>query len=223
MSHTFYDDAVLAAPKPGMAVYAAGGKRLVDLVLVVAMLPIVLPILALAWALTAREGGGGFYSQPRIGRDGRVFRCWKIRTMVSDADAELARLMAADPGIATEWRTTQKLRNDPRVTRAGQLLRRTSIDELPQLWNVVMGEMSLIGPRPFTPNQKAMYDKSPDSAAYYTLRPGISGLWQVDRRNSGGFDERAPYDALYARSLSLGHDLRIIGRTLGAVCCATGN
>lgn len=202
--------------------YRLWGKRVLDFFAALALLPIAVPIIAVVWFLTTRDGGHGFYAQHRVGRDGKLFRCWKIRTMVRDADDVLARLIAEDPEIAREWHQTQKLHDDPRITRLGRLLRKTSIDELPQLWNVLKGDMSLIGPRPFTPDQKPLYDRLPASAAYYSLRPGISGLWQVDCRNDGAFDERAGYDDAYADGLSLWQDLLIVGRTIQVVCCATG-
>ena len=202
--------------------YRLWGKRVCDVVITLAMLPIALPIIARAWALTVRDGGPGLYCHDRVGRHGQVFRCWKIRTMVRDADAILDRMIGTDPKLAAEWARAQKLDRDPRVTPLGLLLRATSIDELPQLWNVLVGEMSLIGPRPFTPAQQPSYDKLPAASDYYTLRPGISGLWQVARRNSGGFDERARYDRAYADQLSPGQDLLILAQTVRAVLSATG-
>ena len=202
--------------------YRLWGKRVLDVVMTLAMLPIALPIILLAWGVTVCDGGSGFYSQKRVGRHGRLFRCWKIRTMVRDADAVLDRLVAEDATLAEEWRRAQKLDRDPRITRLGRLLRMTSIDELPQLWNVLTGDMSLIGPRPFTPAQKPLYDRMPAADAYYTLRPGISGLWQVARRNAGTFDERARYDRAYADRLSFGDDMRILSQTVRAVLSATG-
>ena len=202
--------------------YRAKGKRLLDIALVLLALPVAVPVLAIAWALMRVEGGAGFYGQPRIGRDGRVFLCWKIRTMCADADARLARLIASDPAVAAEWNIAQKLRHDPRITRLGRLLRRSSIDELPQLWNILTGEMSLIGPRPFTPDQKALYDRMPNASAYYGLRPGLTGLWQVEGRGRSTFAERVRYDDRYGATLSLSGDLRIILRTFGAVLRATG-
>jgi len=224
MSTTLYDDLSVApvCGVPEIRGYGLWGKRAFDLFIVLAMVPIALPIIGLAWLLTVLDGGSGFFIQKRVGRDGQIFRCWKVRTMVRDADDLLAKLISEDGAIAGEWQRSQKLDCDPRVTPLGHILRKTSIDELPQLWNVLTGEMSLIGPRPFTPDQKPLYDRLPTADAYYSLRPGISGLWQVDCRNHAGFEERARYDHAYAAGLSFWQDLRIIGRTIGAVCCATG-
>ena len=207
---------------PPRGVYATFGKRVLDLTIIALLLPFILPVLAIVWFITALDGGQAIYSQTRVGKGGKIFRCWKIRTMVPKAEAVLQRLIANDPAIAAEWARNQKLAHDPRITRWGRILRKTSIDELPQLFNVVTGDMSLIGPRPFTPEQKDMYDECPNSAAYYHLRPGISGLWQVDCRSSGTFGGRAGYDMKYARSLGLMADLRIVFRTISVVLRATG-
>ena len=142
--------------------------------------------------------------------------------MVPDADAALAQVLALDRGKAQEWARHQKLTDDPRVTRLGRFLRRTSLDEVPQLWNVMRGQMSLVGPRPFTPEQAGLYGSGLGGEAYYALRPGITGLWQVTRRNRGSFAERAEYDRRYAAGLSLGSDLSILSRTFGVVFRATG-
>ncbi len=219
-----FEDLAIAPVRPAVAPdrYAAWGKRALDIVVVLAMLPIALPIVLLSGGLMSAAGGGGFFRQMRVGKDGRAFGCWKVRTMVRDADAVLLRLIASDPAVAAEWRHTQKLERDPRITRLGHLLRKTSLDELPQLWNVLVGDMSLIGPRPFTLAQQSLYDGLPAASAYYSLRPGISGLWQVECRNDAGFDARARYDHDYAQTLSLRGDLRIIGRTIRAVLGATG-
>ncbi|MFV2038367.1 MAG: sugar transferase, partial [Paracoccaceae bacterium] len=172
MSYILIDPvAGVATPEQGaMRHYQRWGKRLFDLVIVMLILPIVLPVVLAAWLVTALGGGRGFYAQARIGRAGRVFRCWKIRTMRPDATRILHMMMAQDASIASEWQAHQKLRFDPRITRTGRFLRRTSVDELPQLWNVLTGEMSLIGPRPFTPDQRALYDTTRTNGAYYRLR-----------------------------------------------------
>ncbi len=201
--------------------YLTFGKRATDIAVVVLTAPIVLPLLALILLLTWAEGGKPLYVQRRIGRGGREFRCWKVRTMVQNADQVLADLIARDSAVAQEWAENQKLVNDPRITRFGRFLRRSSLDELPQLWNVLNGTMSLIGPRPFTPDQTALYGGGRETA-YYRLRPGISGLWQVSRRNAGTFSERIAYDEEYGRQPSLTGDLAIIWRTFAVVLKATG-
>lgn len=202
--------------------YSNIGKRLLDIALVVIALPVVVPVLALILAITALDGGKPLYVQRRIGRGGREFSCWKVRTMVHDADRVLDDLMRRDPDMAREWRERQKLSCDPRITAFGRLLRRTSLDELPQLWNVLNGTMSLVGPRPFTPDQKHIYAGGRDSAAYYGMRPGLSGLWQISRRNAGSFAERVRYDEEYGRHLTLAFDLWILFSTVSVVLSATG-
>jgi lipopolysaccharide/colanic/teichoic acid biosynthesis glycosyltransferase len=172
-------------------------------------------VAALAVAL---DGGAPFYRQDRIGRGGRLFRLVKIRTMVPGAEALLARHLAACPAARAEWDRTQKLARDPRVTRIGRLLRASSLDELPQLWNVLRGDMSLVGPRPMLPEQRALYP----GRAYYALRPGLTGPWQVSARNRSGFADRAGFDQAYHAGLSLAGDLRLIAATVRVVLRRTG-
>ncbi len=215
----FHDDVVIST-QPGF--YGTHGKRLLDILLVLLMAPVVLPVLGVMLAMTALCGGQPLYSQLRIGREGKTFRCWKVRTMVPDADKALLDLLRNNPTLAQEWRQNQKLVNDPRITRVGAVLRKTSLDELPQFWNVLMGEMSLVGPRPFLPEQRAQYDSRRCGASYYLMRPGITGLWQVGRRNRGSFSERALFDDDYSGQISLLTDLSILFRTVGVVLRATG-
>lgn len=198
--------------------YRNGAKRLFDVLAVLAALPVVLPVVLLLALLVARDGGQPLYSQPRVGRGGRLYRIWKLRTMVVDADARLEAHLAADPAARAEWTATQKLKCDPRITRFGRLLRKSSLDELPQLWNVLTGDMSLVGPRPMMPSQQALYT----GEAYYRLRPGITGPWQVSERNASTFADRAWFDAGYDRDLSLVTDLRLLAATVRVVLRATG-
>lgn len=201
------------------SLYAMGVKRAMDLLLVIAAAPFVLLTVAILALVIARDGGSPFYSQMRIGKDGRPYRMWKLRTMVLDADARLDAHLATHPDAREEWNRTQKLRDDPRITRFGRALRKTSLDELPQLWNVLVGDMSLVGPRPMMPSQQPLYPGS----AYYRLRPGITGMWQVSSRNNSGFAERAVFDQEYERRLSLLTDLRLILATLSVVLQGTGH
>ena len=198
--------------------YRNGGKRLIDLGLCILGAPFVVPLIALMAILVARDGGKPFYSQLRIGRGGRTYRIWKMRSMVKNADDILEAPLAADPQAKAEWDRTQKLKSDPRITRFGHILRRSSLDELPQLWNVVRGEMSLVGPRPMMTSQKALYP----GHDYYDLRPGITGSWQVSDRNASTFAERAVFDTAYNKDLSLGEDARILKDTVSVVLKATG-
>lgn len=198
--------------------YRRYGKRVLDLTLVIAFAPIVVVVVALLAMIVALDGSNPFYSQTRVGREGRLFRIWKLRTMVVDADQRLAQHLASDPQAALEWQATQKLRSDPRVTRAGQFLRRSSLDELPQLFNVLTGDMSLVGPRPMMPEQRSLYP----GREYYRLAPGVTGLWQVSERNGTTFEARAGYDAAYERQISLALDVQTLSRTVGVVLKRTG-
>lgn len=204
------------APHP---VYAAAGKRALDIALVLLSLPLTLPIILLCAFALWLEGGNPFYWQARLGQGGRTFRLLKLRTMVQNADVLLARYLAEDPAMREEWNRDQKLRNDPRITRVGAFLRATSLDELPQLWNVLIGEMSLVGPRPMMPEQLSLYG---DASCYVAVKPGITGLWQVSTRNEKGFSYRAQVDAAYCQTLSVSNDLMLMVRTVGVMVRRTG-
>ncbi|WP_371039451.1 sugar transferase [Rhodosalinus sp. FB01] len=198
--------------------YRAWGKRVLDVILTLALAPVALPLIAVSALLAMLDGGAPFYRQSRVGRRGRVFSIVKIRTMVPGADRVLDAHLDANPAARREWDRDQKLHDDPRVTRIGALLRKTSLDELPQLWNVLTGDMSLVGPRPIMDDQRDLYP----GLAYYDLRPGITGPWQVSERNACSFAERAEFDDTYHRTLSLGTDLGILVRTAGVVLRCTG-
>lgn len=193
-------------------------KRLIDLALVLAALPIVAPAVMVLALLVARDGSNPFYAQYRVGRGGKVFKMWKLRSMVPNAQSLLEDYLAENPAARREWDETQKLQNDPRITPFGHALRKTSLDELPQLWNVLMGEMSLVGPRPMLPEQQELYP----GVAYFTLRPGMTGSWQVSKRNSSSFASRAEFDTSYADNLNFKTDLGILYSTVGVVVRATG-
>jgi lipopolysaccharide/colanic/teichoic acid biosynthesis glycosyltransferase len=193
-------------------------KRSLDLIAVLLAAPLWVPLVALLALLTRRDGGPAFYAQYRVGLNGRVFLLWKLRSMVPDADACLERFLAADSRAREEWDATQKLRADPRVTPVGRFLRKYSLDELPQLWNVLVGDMSLVGPRPMFPAQQALYP----GTAYYQLRPGLTGFWQISERNNVSFAERARYDNRYAECISLRTDLSVLVGTVGVVVRGTG-
>ena len=201
-----------------LRLYRNVGKRTLDVAAVIVLAPLVAPLVVLLSFLIALDGGAPLFRQKRLGRDGRVFTILKLRTMVPDAERALRDLIRRDPGAAAEWKERQKLRQDPRVTRLGAFLRRTSLDELPQLWNVLRGDMSLVGPRPMMPDQRSLYP----GHAYYTLRPGITGLWQVSERNDNTFASRAGYDEVYAAELSLKLDVATLARTVVVVMRGTG-
>ena len=172
-------------------------------------------------ALAVRcEGGPALFGQWRIGACGRAFRCWKFRSMAPDAEAVLARMLAEDPATRAEWARDFKLKNDPRVTRLGRFLRRSSLDELPQLVNVLRGEMSLVGPRPIVAAEIERYGAAFE--AYRACKPGITGLWQVSGRNDLDYAARVALDQRYAHSWSLAGDLMILMRTLSVVARRRG-
>ena len=193
-------------------------KRAFDLLAVLLAAPFVLPLVLLMGFLVTLDGGPAFYSQDRIGRRGKVFRIWKLRSMVVDADKHLEAYLAENPAARVEWNKHQKLKSDPRITAVGRLIRKTSLDELPQLWNVLRGDMSLVGPRPMMPGQAPLYP----GRAYYRLRPGLTGLWQISDRNETSFAGRAAYDTQYARRLSLPTDLKVLLATVWVVVRGTG-
>lgn len=198
--------------------YRKAGKRILDLVLVLLAAPVIVPVVLVLAAITASDGCNPFYSQRRIGRDGRVFTLWKIRTMVQDADAALQNHLDRNDEARREWNEKQKLCEDPRITPVGAVIRKTSLDELPQLWNVLVGDMSLVGPRPMMPQQRALYP----GISYYYMRPGVSGFWQISDRNNTSFAARARFDDSYHKSISLKTDLRVIFSTVMVVLRGTG-
>jgi exopolysaccharide production protein ExoY len=180
--------------------------------------PLLVAIALLVWIM---DGGPALFSQPRIGRDGRHFRCLKFRSMCVDADARLARLLASDENARREWQADHKLRVDPRITRLGRFLRKTSLDETPQLINVLRGEMSLVGPRPIVDAEITRYGRR--FAAYCAQRPGITGLWQVSGRNDVSYRRRVALDTAYAARKSIALDMRILAATIPAVLLRRGS
>lgn len=215
------DTAVLSGPAAGngaKGVYRRHLKRAFDLALVLLAAPFVLPVIALFALLVRRDGGPAFYSQDRVGLNGGLFRVWKLRSMVVDAERVLPAYLEANPAAMREWATTQKLKNDPRITPVGRLLRKTSLDELPQLWNVLRGDMSLVGPRPMLPEQTSLYH----GRAYYAMRPGLTGFWQISDRNAVSFARRAEYDTLYSQRMSFVTDVLVLLATVWVVLRGTG-
>jgi exopolysaccharide production protein ExoY len=196
----------------------AFAKRSLDIFVVLASAPVTIPIIAFLSLLIRRDGGAALYRQDRLGKNGRIFTLWKLRTMVPDSERALTAYLNENPEAAMEWRENQKLRRDPRVTRLGEFMRKHSLDELPQLWNVLIGDMSLVGPRPMLPDQEALYPGD----AYFLMRPGLTGLWQVSARNDGTFASRAAYDNQYEEIKSLRTDLTIMVMTVGVVVRGTG-
>lgn len=209
-----------ATGQGGPGVYKSVGKRALDLFLVVLMLPALLPVIVVLWALTVRDGGQGFFGHVRVGKGGRSFKCWKIRTMVVDADVKLKEFLANNPDAAAEWERDFKLANDPRITKLGRFLRRTSLDELPQIWNVLKGEMSFVGPRPVVTKELERYGHY--VSHYLAMTPGITGLWQVSGRNDVSYTRRVAMDVKYRKISGLWVDLAIILKTGGSVLFSTG-
>lgn len=204
--------------RPSNVFYRSFVKRAIDVVLVLLAAPVVLTVVLILAFFIALDGHNPFYSQMRIGKNGKHFRIWKLRSMVWDADVQLQKYLETNPKAKREWDATQKLRSDPRITRIGHIIRKSSIDELPQLWNVLTGAMSLIGPRPMMVQQQSQYI----GQTYYEMLPGITGLWQISDRNNCDFVDRVGYDDKYYASVSFKEDLRILTKTVGVVLRGTG-
>lgn len=191
-------------------------KRAIDIVIASTALVLLSPIMAMvALAIRITEGGPVTFSQKRLGHNGVEFDCYKFRTMVTNAEERLSQLLEEDPEVAKEWRETQKLVDDPRITTFGHLLRKSSLDELPQLVNILRGEMSCVGPRPITAKEIERYG---ESARYYLrARPGLTGLWQVSGRSRLSYERRVQLDTYYVRNQSLYGDLKIMLKTIPAL------
>ncbi len=190
-------------------------KRGFDTALVIPMLVALSPLFLILALLVRRDGGPAIYGHLRVGRDGRAFRCLKFRTMVTNSDAVLRELLARDPQARAEWERDFKLKHDVRVTRVGHFLRSTSLDELPQLWNVLRGEMSLVGPRPIVEKELERYGLE---VRYYLMaKPGITGLWQVSGRSDVDYARRVSLDVSYVKQWSPMLDFGILLRTVGVV------
>jgi Undecaprenyl-phosphate galactose phosphotransferase WbaP len=196
-------------------------KRALDLQGIVVGGLLISPLLLAVAALIKLDSPGPvFYAHQRLGRGGKHFRCWKFRTMYIEADQLLTEYLQGNAELHWEWQRDYKLRNDPRITRIGRFLRMTSLDELPQLWNVLRGEMSMVGPRPIVDAEVPRYGKVYD--LYRRVRPGISGLWQVSGRNNTTYEERVALDAYYVRNWSIWLDLVILARTAGSTVLRRG-
>ncbi|MCG9884480.1 MAG: sugar transferase [Cyanobacteria bacterium] len=191
-------------------------KRSFDIVFSLAVLILFSPVyFGLALLVWLSSPGPVFYSQSRVGKNFRRFRCYKFRTMVVDADRVLQELLERDPDLRREYETTFKLKQDPRITWIGRFLRVTSLDEFPQFWNVLMGEMSVVGPRPLVPEELPMYGRH--IRKVLTVKPGVTGLWQVSGRNNIPYERRVLIDVYYSGTKNLALDLWIIAKTLGVV------
>jgi len=198
-----------------------GLKRAMDVGIASLALTLLAPVFLIMLFMVRRDGGPGLFGHMRVGRHGQLFPCLKFRSMVVDSQARLDALLACDPQARAEWEATRKLKRDPRVTRIGEFLRKTSLDELPQLINVLRGEMSLVGPRPV---QQAELERFYGAAAahYISVRPGITGLWQVSGRSSTSYATRVALDVAYVARPSLWQDVTILVRTPVAVLSRKG-
>ncbi|SIQ11016.1 exopolysaccharide production protein ExoY [Rhizobium sp. RU35A] len=204
--------------------FPTGGvaKRAFDIVTALSALIVFSPLFLMIMALVKfSDGGKVFYGHKRVGHNGRSFRCLKFRTMVMNGDEVLRRHLHANPEAAEEWQATRKLKDDPRVTTVGTVLRKLSLDELPQLINVLRGEMSIVGPRPVVDEELSLYDSF---AVYYLrTRPGLTGLWQISGRNDVSYERRIAFDTHYVQNWSLMQDVSIILKTIPAVCMSRGS
>ena len=191
-------------------------KRAMDIAIASLALVLVCPLMLMLVVLVHLSmGGPAFFAHRRVGRNGKVFRCYKFRTMVTNGDEVLQQYLAANPHAAVEWAMARKLQNDPRVTALGRLLRKSSLDELPQLINILRGEMSCVGPRPVTLDELERYGAhAPD---YLSTRPGLTGLWQVSGRSSLSYEDRVALDSTYVRNWSLWLDIVLMLKTIPAV------
>jgi exopolysaccharide production protein ExoY len=195
-------------------------KRLLDIVGALTLGLLLSPLLLVVALTLARDRGPIIFSHSRTGRHGRMFGCLKFRTMVPNAEQALRELLHQNPDLQREWMRNQKLRNDPRVTAIGHFLRRTSLDELPQLWNVLKGEMSLVGPRPVVPEEWQRYGHR--LATYLAAKPGVTGLWQVMGRSDSCYRRRVAFDSYYIRKRSFLMDCYILLRTVSVVLRGRG-
>lgn len=195
-------------------------KRQLDFFGALALIIVLAPFLLLVAVLVSTSGRPIFFSQNRIGRNGETFRCFKFRTMVPDAERVLLHLLENDPAARAEWQRDFKLKNDPRITGVGAFLRKTSLDELPQLFNVLRGEMSLVGPRPIVQGELNRYGRA--ARWYLAVRPGMTGLWQVSGRNDTDYVRRVALDTYYVRAQSLALDFVILLMTIRVVVAGRG-
>jgi Undecaprenyl-phosphate galactose phosphotransferase WbaP len=195
-------------------------KRVLDVVGTAILAVLFSPLIVMVFILAALSGREPLFRHTRVGRDGKSFDCLKFRTMVPNAEQVLAEILANDPALRAEWESDHKLRDDPRVTRFGKFLRSTSLDELPQLWNVIKGDMSLVGPRPITREELLRYGRN--AVIYMLVRPGLTGLWQVSGRNFVEYRKRVAMDVCYVKNQSVVLDTWILMKTVLVVITRHG-
>jgi Undecaprenyl-phosphate galactose phosphotransferase WbaP len=189
--------------------------------MVIVASPVILAITVLvAVIIKGTTKGPAFYGHNRIGKNGKPLKTWKFRTMVADADKRLQEILDSNPAARSEWEKNQKLENDPRITPFGKFLRKTSLDELPQLWNIFLGQMSFVGPRPVTEGEINKYGNK--GKYILSVKPGLSGMWQISGRSDTGYEERIMLDSYYIQNWSIWLDIWIIIKTIGVVIKGKG-
>jgi lipopolysaccharide/colanic/teichoic acid biosynthesis glycosyltransferase len=223
MTHAWWHRETIALEPRGAARPAVAGrvlKRAFDIVAAIAALVLLLPLFTVLAVMVRRDGGPAFFGHTRVGRHGKKFRCLKFRSMVMNSEQVLKELLASDPQARAEWDREFKLKNDVRVTRVGRFLRRSSLDELPQIWNVLRGEMSFVGPRPIIDQELERYG---DASKYYLMAtPGITGLWQVSGRNDIDYATRVSLDVAYVENWTFRKDIGILLKTVVVVVRGKG-
>jgi len=224
MSEFVYANQVLEGTRPRLRRVSLDQPLTEAMNVVVALLALIFlaPVMiAVAIAIYAQDGGPILFAHRRLGRNGRHFYCLKFRSMAVDAERRLQELLAQDPAARAEWEKDHKLRNDPRVTRLGEFLRKTSLDELPQLFNVLRGDMSLVGPRPIVDAEISKYGRRFQN--YCAVKPGITGLWQVSGRNDTSYRTRVAMDCVYAARRNVWMDAAVLAMTVPAVLARRGS
>lgn len=196
-------------------------KRFIDIVGSFSLIIILSPVLLLLYAIISRDGGQGVFKHRRMGKGNKAFDCLKFRSMAVNSKELLEDLLENDPDARKEWNEGFKLKNDPRITKVGKLLRATSLDELPQLFNVLVGDMSLVGPRPVVEEELSYYP-SVAREKYFSVRPGMTGLWQVSGRSDVDYNQRVMLDVHYVDNLHLRTDLVLLFKTVGVVFLRKG-
>ena len=216
VSHFFSHEVLMLRIRNNLARFSARFlKRGFDIVVSAILIVLLSPVLAYIGWKVSRDGGSSIYGHERVGLKGRKFKCLKFRSMIINSQEVLQSLLASDPEAKAEWDTDFKLKNDPRITPIGHFIRRTSLDELPQLWNVLKGEMSLVGPRPVVEAELERYGEDVDY--YFMTKPGMTGLWQVSGRNDTDYATRVYLDAWYVKNWSLWYDIAILFKTINVV------
>lgn len=188
--------------------YRTRGKRIFDICFAIALILAVVPIIAVLYVLVRLDGGPAFFGHKRVGKSGKVFVCLKLRTMVPNAEAILQAYLENNFQARLEWDSNFKLDHDPRITRLGRFLRKSSLDELPQFFNVLLGDMSIVGPRPVTSVELEKYGDAKES--YLACKPGVTGVWQVFGRNDTSYNERVNLDNAYYQNMAISLDLKLI-------------